>query len=60
VLEYHSVACPSDNAKRFAIERLGEVGYEVQVAPFDRNPDRGMFWGQGLLWAWLDQSSSVR
>ncbi|MEA2474927.1 MAG: hypothetical protein QOE06_2842 [Thermoleophilaceae bacterium] len=53
VLEYHSAGCPAGNAKRHASDRLRAMGYEVLAAPGDTNPDKGDFWGQGLLWAWL-------
>jgi hypothetical protein len=65
VMEYHSAGCPADNAKRFATDRLTQLGYEVQAASSDANPGSGRFWGSGMLWAWVPeltggQSSSVR
>lgn len=58
VLEYHSAGCPEGNPKHFATGRLHAMGYEVQPAPTDTNPDSGDFWGQGLLWAWLTAAAS--
>lgn len=51
VLEYHSLRCPSENAKGAAMDRLTELGYRVDIPRGDSNPRSGPFWGRGMLWA---------
>jgi FkbM family methyltransferase len=50
--EYHSVACPAENAREEATRRLGEAGYEVIHPRPDLFPPSGPFWGASVLWAY--------
>jgi FkbM family methyltransferase len=51
-LEYHSVACPGENARAEATNRLREAGYEIHHPRPDLFPPSGPFWGASVLWAY--------
>jgi FkbM family methyltransferase len=50
--EYHSVACPGENARLEATNRLREAGYEIHHPRPDLFPPAGPFWGASVLWAY--------
>ena len=50
-LEYHSVACPGENARAEATDRLHQAGFEVHHPRPDLFPPTGPFWGASVLWA---------
>jgi len=56
LLEYHSIGCPGDNAKREATDRLKELGYTVVHGQPELVPDDRPFWGCGVLWAYRRSS----
>ena len=52
VLEYHSLACPGENARQEASSRLRESGYEIYHPQPGRFPASGPVWGASVLWAY--------
>jgi FkbM family methyltransferase len=50
--EYHSVACPGENARLEATSRLREAGYEIHHPRPELFPPAGPFWGASVLWAY--------
>ncbi len=54
-LEYHSVACPGENARAEATDLLREAGYEIHHPRPDLFPPSGPFWGASVLWAYRAQ-----
>ncbi len=50
--EYHSVACPGENARHEATSRLRDAGYEIHHPRPNLFPPTGAFWGASVLWAY--------